>query len=113
MKVPENIVYPKPVSWSFHEASTLPVTYITAWDMLMVKAKAQPGESVLIHAAGSGIGTAAIQIASLAGLHIITTAGTNTKVKKGIELGAHIGINYKRQDFTKAIHQKTKGRGVD
>lgn len=113
VKVPADIVYPKPISLTFQEASALPVTYITAWDMLMVKAKAQPGETVLIHAAGSGIGAAAIQIAALAGLKIITTAGTKSKVAKGLELGAHVGINYKRQDFAKVVKKHTKGRGVD
>ena len=81
--------------------------------MLIGKAKLQPGETVLIHAAGSGIGISAIQIAKLAGATVITTAGSDDKLKKAKGLGADYGINYEKEDFVKIVKEITNGKGVE
>jgi len=97
-----------PVAWS-----AIPLTFLTSHHMLHRQARLQAGETVLVHAAGSGIGVAAIQIARRAGATVYTTASTQEKLDKGIELGADVAINYVEQDFAKAIRELTGGRGVD
>src|SRR5437870_4854914 len=71
------------------ERAAIPVTFLTAWQMLVEKARLQPGETVLVHAAGSGVGTAAVQIARLLGAEVIATASTDEKLRRAGELGAH------------------------
>jgi NADPH:quinone reductase-like Zn-dependent oxidoreductase len=98
-----------PVEWA-----AVPLVFLTAWHMLVTRAKAQAGETVLIHAAGSGIGSAAIQIAKYLGAHVITTAGSEEKLKKAKTLGADHGINYRQNSsFSKAVMEITDGRGAD
>lgn len=99
--------------YSFEQWAATPLVFLTAWHMLVTRAQLQVGETVLIHAAGSGIGSAAIQIAKLAGAKVFTTAGTEEKLKKAKALGADHLINYKKEDFSRAIIKKTHGHGVD
>jgi NADPH:quinone reductase-like Zn-dependent oxidoreductase len=92
--VPARNVHEVPDTLSFEEAAAMPVVFKTAWRMLTTKARVQPGETVLIHAAGSGVGSAAIQVAKFFGCHIIVTAGSDWKLEKAQEMGAHEGVNY-------------------
>src|SRR4030095_13163792 len=92
--VPAVNVIPKPKSLSWEEAAALPLVTVTAWHMLVTRANLQPGEDVLIHAAGSGVGSIGIQIAKLRGARVIATAGSDDKLEKARELGADEGIKY-------------------
>jgi NADPH:quinone reductase-like Zn-dependent oxidoreductase len=112
-KVPVQNLIPLPPEVPFDAAACLPVVFLTAWNMIFDKAHLQPGEWVLIHAGGSGIGSAAIQLARLVGAHIITTAGSDDKVAKALALGAHHGINYRAKDFLREVRRITQKRGVD
>ena len=81
--------------------------------MLVTRANVQPGEDVLVHAAGSGVGSIAIQIAKLRGARVITTASSDEKLAKARELGADETINYSRDDWPKEVKRLTERRGVD
>ncbi len=111
--VPGVNVIPKPHSVNWEEAAALPLVTLTAWHMLVTRANLQPGEDVLIHAAGSGVGSVAIQIAKLRGARVITTAGSDDKLAKGRELGADETINYTNEDWPKEIKRLTDRQGVD
>ena len=106
-------VIPKPMNLSWAEAAALPLVTLTAWHMLVTRAQVQPGESVLVHAAGSGVGSIGIQIAKLRGARVISTASSDEKLAKARELGADETINYTREDWPKEVKRLTKGRGVD
>ncbi len=97
-----------PVLWS-----AVPLTFLTAYHMLGRQARLKAGETVLVHAAGSGVGVAGIQIAKRAGATVYTTASTQEKLDQGIGLGADAAINYTEQDFAEAVRELTDGRGVD
>jgi len=111
--VPGANVIPKPKSLSWPEAAALPLVALTAWHMLVARANVQPGEDVLIHAAGSGVGSIGIQIAKLRGARVITTASSDEKLAKARELGADETIDYTRDDWPKEVRRLTNGRGVD
>ena len=113
VKAPAPNVLPKPDNLNFEEAAAVPLVFLTAWHMLIKRVDLRPGEFVLVHAAGSGVGSAAIQIAKLIGATVITTASTQEKLKKAEELGADFLINYKETDFYKEVRNITKKRGVD
>ena len=113
VRVPAENLVPLPLDLSFVTAACLPGVFITTWNMIFDQAKLAPGEWILIHAGGSGVGSAAIQLARLVGANIITTAGSDEKVAKAIALGAHHGINYKTHDFLREVRRITKKRGVD
>lgn len=102
-----------PSSLAYHEASALPVAYLTAWRMLMTRAQLRAGEDVLVLAAGGGVGSAALQIAKLTGARIFATASAETKLVKAHELGADVTIDYTREDVAEVVHRHTDGRGVD
>lgn len=106
-------VIPKPPNLSCEEAAALPLVTLTAWHMLVTRANVQPGEDVLIHAAGSGVGSIGIQVAKLRGARVIATAGSDEKLAKAKELGADEVINYTRQDWPKEVRRMTGKRGVD
>jgi len=112
-KAPVENLVPLPPEIPFEVAACLPAAFGTAWNMVFAKAKVEPGEWVLVHAGGSGVGSAAIQLARLAGANVITTAGSDEKVEKAKALGAHYGINYKTHDFLHEVRRITKKRGVD
>jgi NADPH:quinone reductase-like Zn-dependent oxidoreductase len=111
--VPRQNVLPKPKNLSFEQAACIPLTFLTAWTMLMRRALLKPGEMVLVHAAGSGVGSAAVQIAKLVGAKVIATASTEEKLKKARELGADHLINYAKSDFVEEVKRITQRRLVD
>src|SRR5689334_21806241 len=106
-------VVPKPQNLSWEEAAALPLVTLTAWHMLVTRARVEPGEDVLVHAAGSGVGSIAIQVAKLRGARVITTASSDEKLAKARELGADETINYTREDWPKQVKRLTNKKGVD
>jgi NADPH:quinone reductase-like Zn-dependent oxidoreductase len=112
-KVPASNCLKKPASLNFVEAASLPLTMMTAWHMLVERAFIRPNDTVLIIAAGSGVGAAALQIAKLHGAFVIATASTDSKLQRAKELGADYLINYAEQDMVEAVKTVTDGRGVD
>jgi NADPH:quinone reductase-like Zn-dependent oxidoreductase len=111
--VPGVNVIPKPSQLSWEEAAALPLVTVTAWHMLVTRANVQPGEDVLVHAAGSGVGSIAIQIAKLRGARVLTTASSDEKLAKARELGADVTINYTQEDWPKEVRRLTDRKGVD
>jgi NADPH:quinone reductase-like Zn-dependent oxidoreductase len=111
--VPGVNVIPKPKNLSWPEAAALPLVTLTAWHMLVKRADVQPGEDVLVHAAGSGVGSLGIQIAKLHGARVIATASSEEKLQKARELGADETVNYSSDDWPKQAKRLTGGRGVD
>jgi NADPH:quinone reductase-like Zn-dependent oxidoreductase len=111
--VPGVNIVPKPPELSWEEAAALPLVTVTAWHMLVTRVNVQPGETVLVHAAGSGVGSIAIQIAKLRGARVITTASTGEKLEKARELGADEAINYTQADWPKEVRRLTDRKGVD
>lgn len=111
--VPGVNVVPKPKDLGWPEAAALPLVTLTAWHMLVTQARLQPGEDVLIHAAGSGVGSMGIQIAKLFGARVIATASNAEKLARARELGADETINYTRDDWPKEVKRLTDRRGVD
>ena len=102
-----------PSDWSFEEAAAVPEVFFTANENIFTLGQLIEGETILIHAGGSGVGSAGIQIAHHAGAEVYVTAGTTEKINKCIELGAKDGIDYKDTDFTEEINRLTNGEGVD
>jgi len=113
LSVPGINLIPKPQRLSWPEAAALPLVTLTAWHMLVTRAQLQPGEDVLVHAAGSGVGSLGIQIAKLRGARVIATASSDEKLAKARELGADEIVNYTRDDWPKEVRKLTNGRGVD
>jgi NADPH:quinone reductase-like Zn-dependent oxidoreductase len=111
--VPGVNIFPKPPQLSWEEAAALPLVTVTAWHMLITRANVQPGEDVLVHAAGSGVGSVAIQIAKLRGARVITTASTDEKLAKARDLGADVTINYTQEEWPKEVRRVTDRKGVD
>ncbi len=112
-KVPEVNVLPIPADLSFDEAAAVPLVFLTAWHMLFTRAQLKPGEEVLVIGAGSGVGSAAIQIAKLVNARVIATAGAGWKLEKARELGADEVINHTRQSIADEVKRLTRKRGVD
>lgn len=106
-------VIQKPANLSWEEAAALPLVTVTAWHMLVTRAAVQPGEDVLIHAAGSGVGSIGIQVAKLRGARVIATASSDEKLAKAKELGADDVVNYSDEDWPKRVKLLTDRRGVD
>ena len=113
LNVPVENLLPKPKHLSFEEAASVPLVFLTAWHMLVARARLRPGEDVLVLAAGSGVGIAAIQIAKLYRARVIATASTDDKLAKARELGADDIINYREQDFAKEVRRLTNKKVVD
>ena len=113
LAVPGVNVFPKPANLKWEEAAALPLVTVTAWHMLVTRAKVQPGETVLVHAAGSGVGSIGIQVAKLRGARVIATAGSDTKLLKAKELGADEVVNYSNQEWPKEVKRLTEKAGVD
>lgn len=111
--VPHHNVIPKPANLSFDEAAAAPLVLMTAWEMLVRRAAVQPGEWVLVQAAGSGVGSAGVQVAKLLGAKVIATAGSDDKIQKALGLGADFGINYERSDFVAEARKIAGPEGVD
>jgi NADPH:quinone reductase-like Zn-dependent oxidoreductase len=113
VKVPAHNLIPLPDAIGCVEAAAFPLTFVTAWHMLVTRAKLRPGEDVLVLAAGSGVGQAAIQIAWLHGARVFATAGTDEKLARARQLGAYEAINHHTQDLPGEIRRLTNNRGVD
>jgi NADPH:quinone reductase-like Zn-dependent oxidoreductase len=111
--VPGVNAVPKPANLNFIEAAAFPLTFLTSWHMLVAQCQVRPGETVLVLAAGSGVGVAAVQIAKLHGATIIAAAGSDEKLEKVKALGADHLINYKTQNFREVALKLTERRGVD
>ncbi len=112
-EAPAGNIIPISDKLSFEEWAAVPLVFLTAWNMLKTRGNLTTGETVLIHAAGSGIGSAAIQIARLSGANIITTVGSDRKRKKARALGADHIINHSKEDFADKVNELTDGKGVD
>lgn len=104
---------PLPDTLSYEEAAAFPNAFGTAWHMLMVRARLQAGETVLVNSASSGVSMAAIQIAKLAGAYVFATSSADWKLEKAKALGADETVNYNDCDFSKEIIKRTGKRGVD
>jgi len=113
VSAPAETLYPLPLHLSYQEAASMPLVFLTAWHMLVERARIRPGEDVLIQSAGSGVGIAGIQIAKLFGARVIATASTNAKLEKAKALGADIVINTTEKNFAEEIRSITGKRGVD
>jgi NADPH:quinone reductase-like Zn-dependent oxidoreductase len=113
LAAPEYSAIQIPASMSFEEAAAAPLVFVTAWHMLMARAKLQPGEDVLVLAASSGVGTCAIQIAKMFQCRVIATAGGEEKLTKARALGADHVIDHYQQDISAEVKKLTGKRGVD
>ncbi len=113
VKVPVQNLISIPDEIDFVQAAAFPLTFLTAWHMLMTRARLERGEDVLVLAAGSGVGQAAIQIACLHGARVFATAGTDDKLQRARALGAFEVIHHHRQDLAEEIKRMTNRRGVD
>lgn len=109
----ERMALPVPVGMTFDEAASVPEVFLTAFDALFPQADMQVGELVLVHAGGSGVGTAAIQLARAAGARVFCTLGSAEKGAKAKQLGAELAINYHDQDFAEVTRAESGGRGAD
>ncbi|MCR6499763.1 zinc-binding dehydrogenase [Shinella sp. CPCC 101442] len=113
VNLPARLLVPAPPGIDAVAAALAPVTFGTVEHMLFDNAKLQPGETILVHAGGSGIGTAAIQLAKKTGCTVITTVGSNDKIEKAKALGADHVINYREDRFEGVVRKLTKKKGVD
>jgi len=111
--LPEADLAPKPKNLSFEEAAAIPLTFLTAWQMVVDKLGVRPGDDVLVMAAGSGVSVAAIQIAKLFGARVIATAGSEDKLRRAKALGADETVNYTHPDWPKEVRRLTGGKGAD
>jgi NADPH:quinone reductase-like Zn-dependent oxidoreductase len=111
--VPSENVLPIPDNLSFEEAASVPLVFLTAWHMLTTRARLSAGETVLIWAAGSGVGSAAIQVAKVLGAKVIATAGNDEKLERAKKLGADWVVNHHTQDVPAEVKRATNGRKVN
>lgn len=113
VRVPARNLMHIPEEFPFEEAASAPLVFLTAWRMLINRARVRPGEDVLVLGASGGVGTAAVQIAKFAGARVFAAAGTDEKLQKLTDLGVDVPLNYNRVDFSKEVWQRTNKRGVD
>lgn len=111
--VDARMVIPMPDGWSFTQAAAVPEVFFTAQETVFVLGGLKAGETVLIHAAASGVGTAAIQMAREIGARVLITAGSADKIQRCLELGAQAGCNYKERDFAEWVQEVTDKQGVE
>lgn len=113
LAAPEYSVIQIPDTLSFEAAAAVPLAFLTAWHSLVTRARLQPGEDVLVLAASSGVGSAAIQIAKMLQCRVISTAGGDAKLARARELGADHAIDHYRDDISAEVRKLTGKRGVD
>lgn len=113
VKAPEVNIVPKPEQMTYDEAAAIPLVFLTAWHMLVTRAHVAPGEDVLILGAGSGVGSAGIQIAKLFGARVIATAGSDEKFERAKQLGADDVIDHNAQDIAAEVRRLTNKKGVE
>lgn len=111
--VPGDNVVPLPEGVPARAAAAAAMTTLTSWHALVAQARLEPGQTVLVQAGGSGVGSAAIQIAKLLHARVITTVGADEKIEFAQALGADAVINYRTRDFVQEVRQLTGKRGVD
>ena len=111
--VPAANVIPRPANLTAPEAAAYPLTMLTAWQMLVRKAQVQPGETVLVLGAASGVGTAAVQIAKLFGARVIATSTSDAKLERARAIGADDTINTQSRDLVEGVRELTGKRGAD
>ena len=104
---------PLPVGFTFTEAAALPETFFTVWHNVFQRGALKAGETLLVHGGSSGIGTAAIQIATALGARVIVTAGSAEKCEACLKLGAVRAVNYRDEDFVAAVKEETDGKGAN
>jgi len=113
IKAPAVNALPLADALSFESGAAVPLAMLTSWHALIAQAGCRPGQTVLVQAAGSGVGSAAIQIARLCGARVMTTVGSDDKIDFARGLGADHVVNYRRQDFVEEAKRWTGKRGVD
>ncbi len=114
VKAPAAQAIPIAEGYPFEEAACLPITFGTAWRMLVTHARVRPGDDVLVHGAGGGVGIAAVQIAKLAGARVFATASTAGKLERLKTLGADVLVNYAEdRDWDVTVRRLTAKRGLD
>jgi len=113
VKAPAANIRALPEAISFEAGAAVPLAMLTAWHALVAQVGLTPGQTVLVHAAGSGVGSAAIQIARLCGARVITTVGSDDKIEFARSLGADHVVNYRTQDFVEETRRWSNKRGVD
>ena len=113
VNMPARLVIPVPAGVTLRDAACAPIAFATVQHMLFDNAKLQPGETILVHAGGSGIGTAAIMMAKPIGCTVITTVGDDAKAEKAKALGADHVINYRTDRFEHVVRKLTGKKGVD
>ena len=109
--VPADHVHPLPPHVGFEEAATVPTTYSTAWHALVTVGRLQPGETLVVHGAGSGVTTAAVQLATRLGARVIATSRSDDKLDLARRLGADAVVNTAREDLASACRELDRGRG--
>ncbi len=113
VSVPARQLITLPENVSYQAGAAVTLSTVTAWHMLVTRARLQPGEDVLVLAAGSGVGSAAVQIAKQSGARVIATASTDEKLRRAEQLGADFVVNYAENDFRTEVRRITAKRGVD
>ena len=111
--LPARYVFPLPAGVDPVRAAAVPLVFLTAWGMLVTRANVREGETVLVIAGTSGVGSAGIQIARQRGARVIATAGSARKLDLARELGAHEVVDHSREGWDKEVKKLTGGRGVD
>jgi NADPH2:quinone reductase len=109
----ESQCHPLPDRVSFAEGAGVFTPYATAYRALFQRAQARPGETVFVHGASGGVGTAAVQLARAAGLHVVGTGGTEEGRRLALEQGAHYVLDHRAPDYLERLMELTGGRGVD
>lgn len=113
VKVPAVALARRPAHLSWPEAAAFPLTFLTAWRMLVTRARLAAGETVLIHGIGGGVALAALALAVRCGAEVIVTSGSEEKLQRAREMGAKATINYATQDVVREVKGLTGKRGVD
>ena len=112
--VPIHNIWSKPAHLDFDEAAALPLAYVTAWRMLMTRAKPKPSDTILIHGIGGGVASACLIFAKIMNVEVIATSSSHEKLEKAKKLGLDYGINYRTTpDVAEVVNELTSGRGVD
>jgi NADPH:quinone reductase-like Zn-dependent oxidoreductase len=113
VRVPAANLLPIPENWDFRQAAAFPLVFLTAWEMLVHKARLQPGETVLVWGGGSGVGSAAIQLAKFLGARPLAVVSSTAKAMKCWELGTEHVLDRSREDVAQKVRELTGKRGVD
>jgi NADPH:quinone reductase-like Zn-dependent oxidoreductase len=111
--VPARNLFPIPENLSFEQAAAFPLSYQTAWRMIVGRGGVTPGDTVLIHGVGGGVAWAALEIALLTGARVIATTSSEAKAVDAREAGAELVIDYSAEDVGEAVRRHTRKRGVD